>query len=354
MKNPFQSIIDRKEAEEQRLAEEQRMREERLRQLEESAQKKKGFHIPHPVQAMQNKKEMKTLRKEIAAYEERKKSKKAMAGLVGVMVVCFGILGIMAITEKKEDTKNVPPSTVAVVEQNSESTTVERTIPVASSEGEIETTAKVESASKQEESSSVKETEKATESTSEAETVSATSQESSTAQETTESAELDIPKITAKDLSVSTLNDYGHISTEVLYLGNNEGVTITVKVSVLDLIADDILFLYDENLLSVKEKEPFEVNGKQTYFEYYVTGKKECNTQIAILTTYDYLTQGDDASGFILDVVKMDSSDGKVCYITPTGEKYHFSASCAGENATKTTYRDVIAYDFGPCGKCAK
>lgn len=43
----------------------------------------------------------------------------------------------------------------------------------------------------------------------------------------------------------------------------------------------------------------------------------------------------------------------RTVYITPTGEKYHYSKSCAGENAIETTLNEVKdRYD--PCKKCAQ
>ena len=39
-------------------------------------------------------------------------------------------------------------------------------------------------------------------------------------------------------------------------------------------------------------------------------------------------------------------------YVTPYGEKYHFSAACAGSNATKTTQNRAISSGKGRCKKC--
>jgi len=49
---------------------------------------------------------------------------------------------------------------------------------------------------------------------------------------------------------------------------------------------------------------------------------------------------------------KLDSKQGKLVYYTPTGEKYHFSKSCAGDNAMETTLNDAEGF-LDPCGKCA-
>ena len=43
---------------------------------------------------------------------------------------------------------------------------------------------------------------------------------------------------------------------------------------------------------------------------------------------------------------------GTTVYITPTGEKYHYSADCAGKNAIKKSLSEVKG-SYGPCKKCA-
>lgn len=40
-------------------------------------------------------------------------------------------------------------------------------------------------------------------------------------------------------------------------------------------------------------------------------------------------------------------------YITPTGKRYHYSASCAGKNATPTTISNAKSRGLTPCQKCA-
>ena len=42
-----------------------------------------------------------------------------------------------------------------------------------------------------------------------------------------------------------------------------------------------------------------------------------------------------------------------VVYITPTGKRYHYSASCAGKNATPSTLADALSSGLTPCQKCA-
>lgn len=41
-------------------------------------------------------------------------------------------------------------------------------------------------------------------------------------------------------------------------------------------------------------------------------------------------------------------------YITPTGSKYHYRASCAGRNAISTSLSSAISRGYDPCKKCAR
>ena len=44
----------------------------------------------------------------------------------------------------------------------------------------------------------------------------------------------------------------------------------------------------------------------------------------------------------------------KTVYVTPSGKRYHFSASCAGKNALPTTLSKAEEDGYTPCQKCAK
>jgi len=93
-----------------------------------------------------------------------------------------------------------------------------------------------------------------------------------------------------------------------------------------------------------------QLNGKTV--RLYVTCKESGNAELIICTAYDIFRLGEQASGYVFDVYKMDSSDGKVVYYNNSSGKYHYSADCAGPSAMKTTYYDVKCLEADHCGKC--
>ncbi|MBQ2676795.1 MAG: hypothetical protein IJF54_05295 [Clostridia bacterium] len=44
--------------------------------------------------------------------------------------------------------------------------------------------------------------------------------------------------------------------------------------------------------------------------------------------------------------------NSRVVYITPTGKRYHYRATCAGKNAIRTTLNKA-SVSYTPCKKCA-
>ena len=329
--NPFQKIKNRVEEKAEQKNEEQRQRIERLAELE-ATQNRKGFHIPNPVQSMRNKKELKKLRKEIAAFEERKHSTKIAIGCAALVVVLIGFCGVMAAFEKDDvPFEEKPSASSSEYLDATHSTTADSTAPTS-----IETQPTEKTEAPIEETTSI-----------------IVTTEAPTVETAPPSEPIDCLQLSASDLSVTTIMDYAHTDTDVLFLGNHEGVTISIVANGTDITWDALVLLYDETILNVELQSP-ENTETQTVLKAYVTGKKTGDSEFFICTEYDLSTKGEDTEGFYLDVRKLDSSEGRIVYVTRSGEKYHFSESCAGDGASKTTYRDATVYEYEPCGKCAK
>lgn len=323
--NPFQKIKTKIEANAEQKNEEQRQRIERLAELEAS-QNRKGFHIPNPVQALKDKKEIKKLKKEIAAFEESKRNTKIVIGCTALLVVLISFCGIMAALEKDNQPSG---SDISSMQEY-----LDATIPTAESS-----------------------TPAAEDSTEPMSTETQPTEESVSSTEMTESPTVETAPtfesgLSASDLSVTTIMDYAHTDTDVIFLGNQEGVTISIMANDATVTWDDLVLIYDETVLNVEMQSPV-TTETQTVLKAYVTGKETGESEFFICTEYDLATTGEDAEGYYLDIRKLDSSEGRIVYVTRSGEKYHFSESCAGEEATKTTYRDATVYEYEPCGKCA-
>lgn len=174
----------------------------------------------------------------------------------------------------------------------------------------------------------------------------------STAEEST-TTEFENPFQDPGKWTVSTFNDYAH-GSDIIILGNNEGVELTIEASKQNLSFDDFFIVYDEELLECVEKTIIDSEKNKTILKYRITHTAPGTSEVYIISMYEYIELGDDCSAYSLTVRGLDKTDGKVVYVTPTGEKYHFSKSCAGENAIATTFWDVRQYEYEPCGKCAQ
>ncbi len=153
------------------------------------------------------------------------------------------------------------------------------------------------------------------------------------------------------DLDIYYSSDYWHTYHENICIGNGEGITFSVSSKVDGFSPEDICIDYDAECLTVDFKETTSYD-KNTTIQFYVTGKKECVTEIAFSTKYETLTQNEGKACKKYIVEKLNSTDGKVVYTTPTGRKYHYSAACAGDNAEPTTLIDAEGI-YDACKKCA-
>ena len=158
------------------------------------------------------------------------------------------------------------------------------------------------------------------------------------------------------DLSFSSKSERHHAESSYCVLGEGEGLTITVSANDGDVYVDDILFIYDEEELNVSEKQITGYNGQECV-EAYITGVKEGVFDLSIVAVYDYVLWDEgiteDLYGDSFKVKKLNATDGKTVYVTPSGEKYHFSKECAGENALDTTLYDAVIVGYDHCRKCA-
>lgn len=53
-------------------------------------------------------------------------------------------------------------------------------------------------------------------------------------------------------------------------------------------------------------------------------------------------------------VFKEEQVDTSVCFVTPTGTRYHYSKKCAGEHAEQIKTSQAITDSYTACGTCVK
>ena len=130
MNNPFVQAKKKAEEKAQQEAAAHQQRLERLHKLQadlSAQQEKRGLHIPHPLKRRKIEKEIKSLQKEVAAYDrkqtQKKKDKKTIFALIAGLLVLFLVIGIMAGKEKNQLPASTPQESSQVSMRSSETTT---------------------------------------------------------------------------------------------------------------------------------------------------------------------------------------------------------------------------------------
>lgn len=153
-----------------------------------------------------------------------------------------------------------------------------------------------------------------------------------------------------EDYSVYTENEYAHIDSDVIRLGNDERAWITIEASPASLTMDDFIVDYDDTMIEIVDITSSTLQD-MLQIEITITAKNSGVSDIIICSGYELYEDAENATCYVLTVNGLNSNDGRVVYVTSSGEKYHFSASCV-ESGIETTLSDALAYEYEPCGKC--
>ena len=140
---------------------------------------------------------------------------------------------------------------------------------------------------------------------------------------------------------------------DTVYLANGERTIIYLTASPAGLTLDDFKIEYNGSKLSVDISEMWSDSGKnQSGCTITASAIEPGLSKIEILSRYDLEADGENVSVCELSIKNLDSREGTRVYITRNGEKYHFSADCAGPNAYATSLYEAELYEYGPCGNC--
>ena len=344
MKKIINDLMEKKAQEALKKENEQIERKARLSELEE---KNKGMRrkLLHPVKSVNDGKEIKKLKEDIAAFEKKKEEKRSILVLGGIL--CFLMIMLFATSLFGKSSNN-----------KADETPVAMTASEAKTENAIGSTTEESTVIAEEQASTDNSVDSSTGFTGE-ETDDLEEKGNAVVNETTEQVteEIDADDVPIEqgllfsELKINGQLDYAHVSNDSIYLGNDEGITFTIETENEVNDIEELVFDYDTSLLNHTVRD-FDYEDGKTTIIVYVTALEECNTEFIITTEYELEKRGEEAQGLIFSIRKLDSSEGKVVYVTPTGEKYHYSADCAGENAIRTTYYDAEMLEAEPCGRC--
>ena len=311
--------------------------------------------VLNPIRTVQVKKQIAEMKRKIQKEESRLQSKQALPIIGIALVVLFGIMFIMAGREKRENserTASVESSSALTQDSTTqESSAQESSVQESSVQESSAHESSIQESSVQE--SSIQESSGQETSIQESSGEESSIQESSTEESTQEAAvEDDNPYNIVYSFDVKSVTEYDHVESSSIDLGADEVLTITITASPADLEVEDFFFDYDDSILSYSI-DGIETSGSSTIITVNVWSVSSGNADFGVFTSYAIYKNEETARGYYIPIHALNYEDGRLVYYTPTGECFHFSQSCAGENFGCTTLYDAIAAGLKPCGNCA-
>lgn len=170
----------------------------------------------------------------------------------------------------------------------------------------------------------------------------------------TDIEKVEIPYQNVESCNIYYKTEYSHIDMEIIRLGDKETATIELEAEPAGLTLDDFIIVYDESLIKASFEDVVSNEASnETLITMHISAISEGVSEIIIIPAYDYVTKAEeDIRGYVLTVKGYGSKEGKIVYITSSGEKYHYSKKCAGDSAYGTTLAEAKAYEYSPCGNC--
>lgn len=133
-------------------------------------------------------------------------------------------------------------------------------------------------------------------------------------------------------------------SYAVQEVGDTRHMTVYMKPT--DLTKDDVKIVNSDTGILKISNISFKTEGDQTVLTFDVIGIAAGSASIKIQGA-DGKTESNELS---FTINEKDTSPR--VYVTPYGDRYHYSAACAGKNASATTRNKAIRSGKTGCGKC--
>lgn len=133
-------------------------------------------------------------------------------------------------------------------------------------------------------------------------------------------------------------------SYAVQEVGDTRHMTVYMKPT--DLTKDDVKIVNSDTGILKISNIAFKTEGDQTVLTFDVIGIAAGSASIKIQGA-DGKTESNELS---FTINEKDTSPR--VYVTPYGDRYHYSAACAGKNASATTRNKAIRSGKTGCGKC--
>lgn len=142
---------------------------------------------------------------------------------------------------------------------------------------------------------------------------------------------------------IKTISEFGdtYIKAEV-----RETRSFTVYMTPSGITKEDFIITNTDSSVADISEVQAKDDGDQTVITFTVSTLKSGSTEISVASI-----DGKTVSNVIAYSVK-DKGANRTVYVTTNGKKYHFSASCAGKNATETTLSQASSDGKSACKKC--
>lgn len=159
--------------------------------------------------------------------------------------------------------------------------------------------------------------------------------------------------ITFYDLNSTESKKYFSVETD------SDNSIITNYDEFVDFVSDNpniATIRYDENSMYYPSVIISPISPGETYVYIQSKDKKIKSEKVKVVVgkiekTEPILEEKTTIAAY--DETTTEKNSGITVYITPTGEKYHYSKSCAGKNAIEKDLNDVQGI-YDPCKKCAR